>query len=808
MQSVISTPENIATLCYHCGENCPDTSIALGEKYFCCQGCKTVFELLKEADLCNYYALEDHPGNSIRFNNIRATRFEYLDDESITRQLVEFTYGEISNVTLFLPQVHCTSCIWLLENLYKLHPGVMRSDVNFLKKEITISFKSSEIKLSGIAGLLAKVGYEPEILLKSPKKKDHSAIRSLYLKIGVAGFAFGNIMLLSLPEYFAGENILDVKFSTFFRILNLLLASPVLFYSASGYFTSAWYSLRQRALNLDVPVAMGISALFFQSAFDIISGGGSGYMDSFTGLVFFLLIGKLFQIKTFATLSFDRDYQSYFPLSVAVLKDGEEHTIPVSALETGNIIIIRNRELVPADCILLSRIAHVDYSFVTGESAPVEITSGSTIHAGGRIIGAPAEMHVIKEVSHSYLARLWNNDIFKKEKTSALLKANDVFGKYFTFFVILIASASAFFWMPDSAMAVKTFTAVLIIACPCALTLAAPFALGSALTAFGKAGFYGKNTGIVADLAEIDTIVFDKTGTLTSADEGVVELIGSGFLKEETAMLAAAFKNSTHPLSRKISATFKSEKAFAIDTFHEEPSSGFICVVQERIIAVGSYEWVLKTAPGSSFKKVETDGSAVYVAIDGEYRGCFVVRNSLRPGLEDVFKSLRSRCELYMLSGDNSSDRKQMSKLFKDDSRLNFYQSPENKLNFIKNLREQGKKVAMIGDGLNDAGALRQSNIGIAIAENSGSFSPACDAILNAEKIARLPDYIAYARFGVKVVIGMFIFTIFYNALGMTLAVRGLLSPLITAIMMPASSLIIIFGSMGLMKLKAKFLKL
>ncbi|HYF02383.1 MAG TPA: heavy metal translocating P-type ATPase metal-binding domain-containing protein [Patescibacteria group bacterium] len=808
MQTTSEKPgSDVTTLCYHCGEVCADKSIALEEKYFCCQGCKTVFELLKESNLCNYYALEEHPGNKLAFSTGRSARFEYLNDESVLRQLVEFSDGDISNVTLYLPTVHCTSCIWLLEHLYKLHPGIARSEVNFLKKEISISFKNDRITLSEIAELLTKVGYEPQIHVKDSQKKDQSALRSLYLRVGLAGFAFGNIMLLSFPEYLTHDGGVEEKYAIFFRVLNILLATPVLLYSASGYFTSAWYSLKQKQLNLDVPVVMGVSALFFQSVYDIVTGSGPGYMDSFTGLLFFLLIGKVFQLKTFETLSFDRDYQSYFPLSVTVLKNGEEHTIPVSALTTGTTILVRNRELVPADSILRSGVAYVDYSFVTGESVPVEISGGSQIYAGGRIVGAQAEMEVVKEVSHSYLARLWNNDIFKKEKTSALLKANDIFGKYFTYFVILVASSAAFFWMPDSAMSVKVFTAVLIIACPCALTLAAPFALGSALGAFGKAKFYGKNTGIVADLAEIDTIVFDKTGTLTSTEEGKVEFVGNGFLKEETALLASAFKNSTHPLSRKIAATFKNEKVFKSDMFREVPSHGFTCMIDGRVIAIGSYDWVLN-ASHIAFKKLETEGSAVYVAIDGEYRGCFIVRNALRDGLEDVFKSLGSRCELYMLSGDNVSDREQMRELFKDDARMHFYQSPEDKMNFIKSLQAHGKKVAMIGDGLNDAGALRQANLGIAIAEDTGSFSPACDAILGADVMARLPQYIKFAKYGVNVVVGMFIFTIFYNALGMTFATTGHLTPLTTAILMPSSTLFIIFGSMGAMKLKARLMGL
>ncbi|MFN7948044.1 MAG: heavy metal translocating P-type ATPase metal-binding domain-containing protein [Blastocatellia bacterium] len=792
-----------ATACFHCGERCDDDVLLKDGKAFCCTGCRTVYELLQENDLCAYYNFDERGG--ISFKRGRVERFEYLDDESVRRALIQFSDGTIARTTFRLPQIHCASCIWLLENLYRINPAILRSEVNFLKKEMALTFREREVSLSEIAGLLAKLGYEPEIRLAqldAAHRRSEPDNRRLWLKVGLAGFAFGNVMLFSFPDYLDSTSNLGAQFKTLFGWLSILFSVPVLLFSASDYFVSSWYALRQRNISLDVPVALGIVALFARSVYDIVSGTGTGYLDSFNGLVFFLLIGRLFQKKTFDSLSFDRNYAAYFPLSVTIRKDGEERAVPVSKLRAGDLIFVRHRELVPADSVLRSESAQMDYSFVTGESEPVTISSGATVYAGGRIIGAGAELTVIREVSHSYLTQLWNNDAFRKEKRSSLVDLSDAFGKYFTLIVSLIAIGAAWWWLPDTDKAINVFTAVLIIACPCALTLAAPFTLGAAVAIFGKAKFYLKNTGIVTDLAALDAIVFDKTGTLTHAGRAVVRFDGAPLSNDECALIAACLKHSTHPLSRQILAALPVSASPDLTSFNEIAGRGIEAVISNHRLALGAAAWIAERS-GAAID-AQPGSSRVCVEIDDAYRGCFIVSNAYREGLTGLIEALRPERELYLLSGDNDHERATLQPLFSDERNLAFHQSPADKLRFVERLQQSGRVVGMIGDGLNDAGALKQSNVGIALTEDTGAFSPACDAILAAENLPRLPVYIGFARYARRVLMAAFLLSLVYNAVGLAFAVTGRLSPLVTAIFMPVSSFSVVAVAWGAMKVRER----
>jgi Cu+-exporting ATPase len=791
-------------VCTHCGEDCVNEIIAIesGER-FCCQGCKTVFELLRDNNLCTYYDLDKTPGISFRFKN-STPRFDYLDSPEIQRQLIDFTHNNVSKTTFFLPQMHCMSCLWLLEKLYKLNNGIISSEVNFLRKEVTITFDNSRIRLRRIVELLAKIGYEPEIRLSNlDKPQKDTDQRDLYLKLGLAGFAFGNSMMLSFPEYLSFGNNLDANLRWFFGILNIVLATPVLLFSARDYFISSWRSIRERTMLIDVPIALGILALYSRSIVDILTGSGSGFMDSFTGLVFFLLIGKLFQKKTFETLSFDRNYKSYFPLSVMRKQSQGEECIPVSSLTIGDIFLVRNNEIIPADGVLLSEIGQVDYSFVTGESEALEVLRGKEIYAGGRTVGAVLEIQCTKKCSQSYLTRLWNNDIFKREKQSTLLEVNSRFGKWFTIVTLAIAAITGIYWLNvNPAVTLNAVTSVLIIACPCALTLAAPFALGWTLTVFGKSKFYLKNASVVLDLAKLTAIVFDKTGTLTETHKSRITYSGTILTFEEQRLIQTCLRNSTHPLSRSIAVEMPQQDGLILQNFKEFAGLGIEATIAGRTVLAGSYSFIRDKF--ANLPPEKTIVSAVYVGIDGKYLGYFQVTNSYRDGLTTLFSTLRQQVTLYLLSGDNSREKNELQSLFTDEIPMHFSQSPEDKLNFINKLQQRGKVVAMVGDGLNDAGALQQSNVGIAISEQTGTFSPACDAILSAEQLTKLPQFIAFATYTQNVIIWAFFISVVYNTVGLGFAVSGLLSPMVAAIFMPVSSLSIIGFTTGAIVLKAR----
>jgi Cu+-exporting ATPase len=583
--------------------------------------------------------------------------------------------------------------------------------------------------------------------------------------------------------------------------LNLVLALPVFFYSASDFFVSAWKSLQQKYLNIDAPIALAILITFTRSVYEIVSGTGAGYFDSMSGIVFFMLLGRLFQNKTYNTLSFERDYKSYFPIAVTVIRDDKQTTMPVSNIKIGDRIIVKNNELIPADAILFKGDANVDYSFVTGESIPVQKTLGEIIYAGGKQVGSAIELEVIKETSQSYLTQLWNNDAFTKESENTNTLVNKA-GKYITYAVFILAFGGFIYWFPsDSNRALNAFTSVLIVACQCAFLLSSTFTNGNIIRILGRNKFYLKNTDIIEKLGKVDTIVFDKTGTITQNTKAIVEYEGKRLTDVEQQLVRSLVIQSSHPLSKRILEYLPLSKNSETNNFKEIAGKGLEATINGYSVQLGSELFICgETAVALK----NTTASIVYLKIEGEVYGKFTIKNQYREGLPNLIAALEPNYKLAVLSGDNDSEKKALEKIFPINSTLNFNQSPSDKLQYIKSLQNQKHTVAMIGDGLNDAGALKQSDVGIAISDDINNFSPACDAIVDGSKFDDLKTLIGFAKSGKTIIIASFCVSLIYNSIGLTFAVHGTLSPVIAAILMPLSSITIVLFTTGLSNIIAK----
>jgi Cu+-exporting ATPase len=802
MTDSLHTQEKKQLICYHCGDDCTDDTIAVEEKIFCCTGCRIVFEILAEKNLCNYYSIEQNPGISPVSNEAKE-RYRFLDEEEIKLKTLDFSDGKTGRITFYIPQIHCSSCIWLLENLHKLDKGIKSSEVNFLQKQLTISFGETETTLRKIVELLHSIGYEPDLNSQFFKGKAKSGInKKLYYKVGIAGFAFGNIMLFSFPEYLGLSKNDFPQFYILFAILNVFLSIPVFFYSATEYFKSAYKGLKKKIINIDFPLSIGIVTLYAQSLYEVISGTGMGYFDSFTGLVFFLLAGKIFQNKTYEFLNFERDYRSYFPLSVHVLERGVEKSIPASHLKNGQRIIIRNNEIIPADSILFKGDANIDYSFVTGESIPVNKVLGEIIYAGGRQTGNAIELEVLKKTSQSYLTQLWNSSIFNKEKSGSIESITNNLSRYFTYAIIFIALIAGLLWyFINPVKTVMIFVSILIVACPCAFALAIPFTSGNTIRIFGRNKFYLKNISVIESLSKSDTVVFDKTGTITQANKMQAVYTGEKLNYFELSLVKSVIRNSNHILSRKIYDFILSTDFYPVENYIEHPGSGQEGVVQGNKIVLGSEKFIKH-----EFKMSDafTASSRVFLAINGRPKGYFEIKNTFREGLEELVTKLKRKFTLFLISGDNDSERKYLSEFFTEENEMFFRQTPEDKLNFVKNLQNEKRNVLMVGDGLNDAGALQQSNTGITVSDTITNFSPACDAILDSKSFGSLSEFISFSEFNMFVIKLSYVVSFLYNIIGLWFAVQGYLSPIVAAILMPVSSISVVFLVIGLTNRKAK----
>ncbi|KQB37382.1 heavy metal translocating P-type ATPase [Flavobacterium aquidurense] len=774
--------------CFHCGlAIVKNEEINFDEKKFCCTGCKTVYEIFSLHDLTCYYDFEKSPGATPQ--DIQG-KYDFLDNEAILPKLLEFQEGNTSIVSLNIPHIHCSSCIWILENLNRIQSGISVSQVNFPEKRVRITFNSDLVSLKTIVYLLSSIGYEPYISLENYETGKTNVDRTLTYKLGVAFFCFGNIMLLSFPEYFEIKEFWLDNYKPFFRILIFVLALPSFLYSASGYYVSAYKSIKSKMLNIDIPIALGIIVMFVRSTFDIVMNYGSGFFDSLTGLVFFMLLGKMFQIKTYSFLSFERDFKSYFPIAVTrINSDASEESVPIYDVLKGNRLLIRNQELIPVDGILITEKAEIDYSFVTGEAVPVTKKSGDKVFAGGKQIGKVIEMEVLHSVSQSYLTQLWSNEIFQKKVLQKHKTITDAISHYFTPILLLIAFAGFGYWIfIDANTAFNVFTAVLIVACPCALALTAPFTFGNILRIMGKQKMYLKNALVIEQLAKVDTIVFDKTGTITTNRKSNISYEGNIISDENYILIKNVLRGSNHPLSRMLYDFLQESKRIKIDDFQEITGKGIQASVENTVIKIGSAAFVGNPV----LEQSEIERTALHIKIDNQYLGKFIFQNQYREGIEKLFLTLSKRYTIKVLSGDNDGERDNLEAILPKGTELIFNQKPEQKLDFIKNLQDYGKNVMMVGDGLNDAGALAQSNVGISISENVNVFSPACDAILDASEFSRLDYFLKLSQKSILIIKMSFVLSLLYNIIGLSFAVTGNLLPLVAAIIMPLSTITIV----------------
>ncbi len=763
--------------CTHCGDTCPDNHPVFDQLPFCCQGCEMVYIVLKENGLSDYYAYTQNPGATQK--SATQKNYTFLDDADVVSRLLSFQEQHLCKITFTLPQIHCASCVWLLEHINKLHAGILGSRVNFLARTATISYDPGHITLRELVETLARIGYAPELnLQKLDTDQSFLTDRTIYYKLGLAGFAFGNIMLLSFPEYLGFE---EASVNMYIGYINIVLSLPVILYSGFDYLRSAWWTLRLRQINIDIPIAVGMLTLFFRSVYEIISTTGEGYLDSLAGFIFFLLVGKWFQQYTFHSISFDRNYKSYFPISALVRQSGNWQSRSLDKLEAGDELMVRHEEIIPGDGKVLHAPATIDYSFVTGESAAIEKQPGNTVFAGGKVVGSPVQMVLTRKPDHSYLASLWDEDAFRIDKESKTQTLIAHIGKYFTATILSVAVLTLIYWLTvDKSLAFNAFTAVLIVACPCALALALPFSYGNILRLLGRRFFYLKNVQVIDRIQLTDHIIFDKTGTITDHRSMVAHIQGDALQDKEKQLVKSAVFRSSHPLSKALYAALDGPADLIPDQFEEVTGQGIVAKFSGVQVKIGSPSFIFGT------EKENIQG--VVVEIDGLYKTWFQISHQLREGVVPLIHTLSKKYSITILSGDNNREEDSLKKQLPPMTDMIFYQSPKDKLAYVQKLQANGARVMMVGDGLNDAGALMQSDVGIVISEDSNNFTPACDAILGAAAFPQLLKYLTYLQKARKIIIGAFVLAFLYNVAGLYFAVQGALSPVVAAILMPLSS--------------------
>lgn len=773
-------------ICFHCGDLCTSAAHRFDNKDFCCNGCKGVYQLLQQNQLCTYYDDNDFAG-STPLSDDQLSKFAFLDDPEAARSLIKFQDHNHIVVEWLLPQMHCASCVWLLEHLQKLDPGIVSTRVNFIARTLTVDLDPRTTSLRHLATVLSRIGYEPH--LESTTTTTHAPStthqRKQWLVLGVTGFCFANIMLLSLPEYLGLEVAMHESLGRFFRYLSLAISLPALGVGGQLFFRNAWQSLRQRQLHIDLGIALSIALTFGRSVYEILTQTGSGYLDSMTGILFFMHVGRHFQNKTHDRIHFDLNYTHFFPLHVLRLNSkGIGESIPIRQIAVDDLLEIACHDIIPVDAVCLQEEAEIDYSFVTGESKAVRVRRSEIIYAGGRNLSQTITVRAIKTVDQSYLTQLWD----KESQTSAPTERSfsDALGTYFTVFLLVISCTAFAFWYPTSpARAWHALTTVLVVACPCALLLSTTFTQGIVLRFLATFDIFVKNAHVLERLRTIDYIVLDKTGTITGQHEKY-HYNGEALTPSESQMIAQLAAQSNHPYSRALRQLHPtSTRQFHLTHFKQDIGQGLSAVIDGIAIKMGSAAYVGWTGPS------DQAGATVYIRIEDTIKGYFQFEQHYRQGLEDTIATLGKNKPIALLSGDRAHGQAGLQAFEKYFQHMHFEQSPQDKKEIIHAL-QQHHRVMMVGDGLNDAGALAQSDIGVAVSDKSNHFSPACDILIAGSAFQHLPQLFSVARGSQHIIYFSFFISLMYNTIGLYYATQGLLSPMIAAILMPVSSISIL----------------
>lgn len=776
-----------AKVCAHCGA--AGAPLFIAGRNFCCDGCGRVYGILREQNLLGFYDFSGAKPASLR--DAPAPDFGYADGEWFRRTFATPVGEARYTMRLKLPAIHCAACVWLLEKLPEMLPGVTGARINYLRKELTVTAENS-LPTSRLVQFVADLGYTPDFKPESGRSRALTRYdKSLLKRMAVAAFGFGNAMLFSFPEYFSDR--LEGRFQLTFMALNIALATFILFYSAGEFFANAFRALRRRKIILDLPIAVGITAMFARSIAEILAGTSSGYFDTFAGLIFFLLIGRYVQSRSYTYLAFERDNLLFLPLAVRRREGDIEKVVAVQSLAVGDTIRLLSGEIAPTRCRVLSAAGAADYSFITGEALPVQLKAGDNFETGGKVVGQSVELEITEPVDQARINRIWEgatkseaNVSFGEESSFA-----DRMLPYFTFIVIAAAAAGLIYWLPkDTAKAWNAFSAVLVITCPCALAMAKPFSFYTTQSVLGRAGLYLKSAASVEKFFQIGRILFDKTGTITSGN--AYDVVFSGILAEsERIALKALTRESAHPLSKAVCSSLGDEALTGISGFSEIPGQGITGTVAGARYRLGSAAFLKEGQVVVPEAGTGTPASLVHAAIDKRYLGAFAVSNALRPGLPGVVAELSPRYQLALLSGDTDREQARFEKIFPGGTPFYFSASPERKSEIVRGFNADAATM-MIGDGLNDAAALGAASIGIALSEEQANFSPASDAILKASSFGRLPRLIQQARQAKKTAVIAYLISFGYNIFGVSVALTGGLTPLFCAILMPISSLSVI----------------
>ena len=742
--------------CHFCKQPIsPGLEINRQSEVYCCSGCVT-------ADAMLNLSTQVGPGPKV------LQRYAHFVVAGKAECIVMY-HTEHAAWEVLLPSIHCTSCLILLERMSEWLDGVLDVRVDFSSKRATLQFNPSRLSITLLAAWLDYIGYPPSLLTEQERKhRDFS-------KLGIAGFAMGNAMMSAFPEYFGLDAHGHSGLLMLFRWSTAVFATLSLAVAGRDYLKNAFKAIRAQQWSLDIPIAIGMMALWMWSAYEVLAGRSGGYFDSLSGLIFFLLLGKLLQERTYAAFSFERTVNDFLPLSV--YSHRTECFLRLDQLVPGDSIVIPESGIIPLTVAVVDPCT-IDYSFLSGESTPVQLEPGQMAYQGGQVLQGSVTGRVLENASHAAASDLWKEeDLGTTGWVSASVTA------WFTSAVLtlsVLGGAGWYFFAPERA--VEIAVSVLIIACPCALSLAAPFSYGTASALLAQRKLYFKSGRAIADFAEIRVVMWDKTGTLTQKQ------LAHNALDLDPLDAVAIRKitgASLHPIAQSLFAALPlaaDETDYKIIYVRENTGNGLVAKGRDGVSwRIGNGQW-LGQPPGPT-----------YIEKNGEIIGAFTPEWTYRP-LSRMFKSLKEMgISSVLISGDQPRVLPQGWLEYFGDQR-HFSCTPQQK----RELVERHQHTAYLGDGLNDVEAIDAATVGIAVVENVLGYFPRGKGIIFAESLPKLPAFLRYAKQMKRWTKAAYVLSLLYNIAGITFSLSGFLSPVIAAILMPLSSItVVLFSTAG-----------
>ncbi len=783
--------------CSHCGLDVPAGLVCEGrEEQFCCNGCEGVWRVLHGAGLGAFYDVRAASDAASARPRTSGQSFSEFGDPLYQSTFVRALPGGLADTEFLLEGVHCAACVWLLERLPRVAPGVAAARVRFGSGTIRVTYRPDAVDLPAIARALDRLGYRPHPARGAEARDARTRSDRAYLiRVAVAGACAGNIMLLSIALYAGAFSGIAPLWESVFRWLSLGLGLISLAWPGRVFFQGAIGAIRTRTAHLDLPIALALLAGGAWGAANVVRGTGEIYFDSLSVLVFLLLVGRWIQHRQKRAASDSIELLlSLVPSSATLIdEDGAARRVPIDGVELGHLVEVRAGDTIPADGTIESGRSSVDQSTLTGESLPREVGPGSRVAAGSANLNAPIRVRVEAVGEGTRVGKLMARVSEAGSRRAPIVRITDRIAGWFVLAVIVLATATFALWARAGiGLALDHATALLIVACPCGLGLAVPMAMGVATGRAARSGILIKDASSLQALAGSGVMLLDKTGTLT---EGRVSLAAWSGDDELRGQLASLEKGSSHPIALALSEGVAD--AVVSERTHT-PGGGVQGVVDGISIAAGRSEFleplgisIDATWRARAAAAAEKGRTPVFVAREGRVAGLAELTDSLRPEVPETLRRVgHAGWETRVLSGD------QQGVVDTVCGELGIPgigdASPEDKAAEVRRVAERGAAVAMVGDGVNDAAAMASSTVGIAVHGGAEASLEAADVYLTKPGLEPVLDLINRASCTMRTVRVCLLISIAYNASAAVLAMAGLMSALLAAVIMPISSLAVV----------------